>query len=154
MKHWYVTTPEYTTYYEWEPPDTGVDDCFVEAPNRREAIKLGVAKMRSTEYARPWKTYYSWAWDRETNPYTGVKAKIAECEHGFCWCGDELPHEEPRPDICPDCDKKWALECEHDIRPMNYMYLDGSPTEKDVLGCTNCGHKKEQLDAWKSEQEE
>ena len=114
MKHYWVTTPEYE-YEEW------VDDYLladrypvrdyvsIEAKTKREAIKKGVAKLREDKGS--YRDYYHWYWDRNTNPYTGVKAEIATCKHGICEC-----------DICT-ATKDWS-ECEQCLK--EWEQEDGS----------------------------
>lgn len=86
---------------------------YVDAPTKREAIKIGVKKMRSTEYTPGYKNYYGWYWDESTNPYTGVKAEKAECDHGVCFC--EGLGCENELENCPACHKEMQDQCEHEF---------------------------------------
>lgn len=108
--HWIVETPEYE-YEEWTDGwiladrYNACDMTSVEAETKREAIIKGVKKLR--EKRSIFKDYYNWYWDKSTNPYTGVIAEDARCEHGFCRCGDfdGFKHED-QDDYCEECDKQ------------------------------------------------
>lgn len=100
MKHWMVVTPEYGEVIPilddgTGPEEWGADVVFVEAETKRRALVEGVRELR--------RIHSHWMEDQYSNvsnPFTGLKAEISECQHGKCWC--ELPE-------CPD---KGCTECD------------------------------------------
>ncbi len=105
IKHWVVSTPEYE-YEEWVDgwiladryPVT--DFTYVGATTKREAIRKGVAELRAKKQYRD---YYHWYWDDHTNPFTGVKAVKAVCEHGYHYCDTNAFKCPNTIEDCTDC---------------------------------------------------
>jgi hypothetical protein len=88
---WEVYGPEVTRYAgAYEPPDYGRDWVLVEAPTRREAIRLGVRAMLSRLgpdcYCREIRGAGS-------PPWKGIRARLLP-EHGPVeeWVGSPLHH--------------------------------------------------------------
>jgi len=121
--HWVVRTPEFE-YIEpilddgTGPIVIGHDAVCVDAPTKRKAIIGGVRKLRSKEWLRKYgyrSTYYGWTRDKNTNPYTGIRAEKAECEHGFCGCwGITCNKNEDYPYGCIKCWKESIASCNHE----------------------------------------
>ena len=71
------------------------DVVAVRTATRREAIVVGVKLMPK------WAAYQR---NDDMNPYTGVTAEQAECQHGFCWCDMVGPDPHPdQGDYCEAC---------------------------------------------------
>lgn len=147
--HWWVSTPEYE-YIDvilddgTGPSEWSRDVVSVEAPTKRQAIIAGVKQMRSEEFFKKMggrkTTYYGWAWDRDSNPFTGVKAENAECPHGICFC--EIPNCLKWNDECKHCNIEYykTVDCEHDMVP---MLLYGTDTYKNR--CINCNAAEDEI---------
>lgn len=131
--HWYVITPEYTNYYnDWdEPPEIGADVVTVEANTKREALVKGVRELRRTRSG--------WLDDANSNPFTGLRAEKAECEHGYCSCDlRECVERNPRwTDICPICEEEWKQNCEHEMR-RGLAQISGQTEATEQLFCDIC----------------
>lgn len=73
MPRYYVVTPQYESGGdEIDPPEVGADVIEIEAPTKREAIRMGVIGMLNFDRRR-------WRWCRDQrsdghNPFAGVKA--------------------------------------------------------------------------------
>ena len=98
MRHWFVISPvwEETEPVLWDGSGPTVELCdavSVAAETRREAIIAGVKLMPD------WPTVARR--DLFTNPFVGVRAVDARCEHGFCWCDLDHPGQG---DECGECD--------------------------------------------------
>lgn len=118
------------------------DLTYVEASSKREAIKKGVKEMRSSEYLKKWGprfSYYGGHWDKSTNPYTGVKAESAECEHGVCFC--DIEGCSKWNDTCKECDKIYQMECSH----LEGFVNDSSQSEQV---CWQCGATESDVKEW------
>lgn len=111
MKHHYIVyTPTYTHYYSlWslEPPETVCDVVCVEASTKREAKVIAVREMR--------KQGLDWVLDQQSDgasPFTGLKADLATCEHGVCWC--DLCSSKDSWSECKECMLLWEQEDKED----------------------------------------
>jgi len=82
VRHWMVSSPEMSVVIPILDDGTGPleyfhDVAWVEATSKREAIRLGTPKL--TEWASQARSY-------GLNPFVGVRAELATCEHGVCYC--------------------------------------------------------------------
>lgn len=112
MKHWWVTTPELYHSNGWEePPEYYVDFVSVEAPTKRKALVEAVRKLRAKNS--------EWTSESTENPFKGLKAEIADCKHGYCWC--DICAEKNDYEECKECLKEW--EAEYKIEEENYGSL-------------------------------
>lgn len=92
LNHYMVVTPEYTTEYQNEPPESGCDTVCIHAEDERTAIAMAM----TTKSFKPWLRNARLG---GFNPFTGVKAIDCKCEHGKCYC-DECNQE------CEECEKQ------------------------------------------------
>ncbi len=99
--HYAVVSPTMTWYSSrWlEPPEPYVSFVIVSARNKRDAVK-GALK---TDDFDEWRTY---ARQDGINPFSGVKAELARCEHGSCWACNA----DEESTGCPTCDAACAEE--------------------------------------------
>jgi hypothetical protein len=104
MRHWWVSTPEFGVMVPLLDDGTGpleyqCDVVCVDAATRREAIVAGVKKMRA-EGAK-------WFESHDGNPFVGIKAESARCEHGelTCDCAGEA--------VCEKCEE--AIDRAHSL---------------------------------------
>lgn len=99
LKHYEVISPEMVDYGYWaeppEPPFRGW--ALVEARNKKDAIRLSVKEPYMQEWVER-------ARQDGINPFAGLKAELAICEHGVCWGCEPEGQEEPS---CPECRKAW-----------------------------------------------
>ena len=97
VKHWWVLTPVYTTYYgEDDPPEDGRDAVTVFADTRRQAKILAVKTKELKAWVRMQR-------QDQVNPFVGLEVIEAGCEHGKCNC-----------DVCrQDCEECERLSNEH-----------------------------------------
>lgn len=146
--HWVVTTPNFLAGGWDEPYEYECDVTFVEAKTRRQAILAGVKKMRQPEFSNGYKTYYRWYWDQATNPYTGVKAEIAECEHGVCYC--DLKDCEGQGD-CDVCMLEADKACIHELHT-GPIQRNNQPAVIETF-CFNCLRSEDEINAWKIEEQ-
>lgn len=97
-KHWWVISPVMEEVvpvldYGGGPTEEWQESECVEAATKRDAIRLGVPKLK--------------AWVAEArgdgrSPFAGVTAEPAECPHGVCTCDIEgCPKWS---DVCDACD--------------------------------------------------
>lgn len=87
-KHWWVYTPTYDVVVPLLDDGTGpseptCDAVCVDAPTKRTALVAGVRQLRAD--GSPWLQ------DAE-NPFVGLTAELAECEHGVQLCCTNAPH--------------------------------------------------------------
>ena len=99
MKHWWVVSPEYgevTPILDdgTGPMEYGCDSVCVDGVNKLAAIVAGVKKMRDVYANRGWHANHIFSTE---NPFKGMKAYSATCEHGVTCC---------------DCEKNEADYCE------------------------------------------
>lgn len=128
-EHYYsIETPEYETspmrYDPPEPPEHGRDWALVVATSAREAVTVAVKAWLKGETAcvydgpRPkWMgdTYCERQRQDGCNPFTGVRAQVMRCEHGFEFRGPirELTDAHERGhDVCPECDAELQAAAE------------------------------------------
>jgi len=143
LRHWFVITPQYTTYYNaesLEPPEVGCDVVSVEARTKREAKILGVKKLRKVG------NWISDSYSDGENPYKGIKVEESVCSHGLVhWCE---PIDNPTiPCIdgpCIECDKIYLREIREEIgkNPEQYakdFWEDELKTFKDAWGIDYIG---------------
>lgn len=102
-EHWWVITPEYTSYYyQDEPPEIERDSVCVEAKNKREAKIIGLRELRKISHG------YMRGKDADVSPFTGLEVTTAKCEHGACWC--DICSAKDDWIECPQCMAAWDAE--------------------------------------------
>jgi len=118
VKPYYVVSPEYSVKEvvldDGSGPSYPVRDVVeVEANTKREAIIKGVAKMRAHPRS------FGWLTDCDGNPFAGMKAELAVCEHGRGFATEQYRNAPPSGDPsvwtgCIDCEAQaaacWAFE--------------------------------------------
>lgn len=106
LRHYEVTSPEYEQVYDrimhYDLTAPGVDWMLVEAHTAREAVSIAV---------KAWlKEPASWSASQKRDalcPFTGVRARLAVCEHGVCWgCGDSEGRTEHPCSVCADMEQR------------------------------------------------
>lgn len=146
--HWMVYTPTYMKYpgniwgEDPEPPEDGADVVWVEADTKREALVKGVRELRRISSG--------WLDDINVNPFTGLKAESAECEHGFCWCElKDCPNFEN--DICPECEENDKQNCVHEMHT-GPAQLSGQRESSIQEYCWYCLQTREEINARTNQQ--
>jgi hypothetical protein len=143
--HWYVATPQYTSYYYLDEaisvPEQGADVVYVTARNKKEAKVEGVRALRKMDS--------DWLDDVSSNPFTGLEAGPCQCPHGFCYC-EIKDCVQPNPewvneDLCPDCVEEDNQNCVHEMYTGLVSY--GREPATLVEHCNMCMQTREQIDA-------
>src|SRR6185312_16804386 len=96
-QHYTVCTPQYTTYYMYDGPETGADCVTVIAPNKKRAKVEAVRELR--------KMQSEWLDDSTASPFVGLIVYENGCSHGNCWC--DLCSALPDWSECEGCMRQW-----------------------------------------------
>ena len=114
-----VVSPEMMTYRggEIDPPEYGCAWGVFVGKTKREAI---VAAIKSDEF----EAHVSEARGDAVNPFSGVKAQLARCQHGVCWnCNYD---EDVDSSGCADCDAEDTKRQLQDAADYNAQMADAS----------------------------
>ena len=74
LKPDYVITPSFESGSGDEPPESGRDVVEVMARTKRDAIRAAMPRLRAIRGG--------WLHYCDGNPFVGLKAELARCEHG------------------------------------------------------------------------
>lgn len=118
-------------------PKMGADVVFVEADTKKEALVKGVRELR--------RIGSGWLDDAYVNPFKGLKADKAECEHGFCYCElKDCPNYEN--DLCPECEEEYKQNCVHEMYT-GPARLSGQKQVMFQEYCSLCMQTRREIDA-------